>query len=365
MAVPLNITVLCPFGNMNVITVPAMSSDNVIILATNTQITIEVDLLSGSFVNYRFRWGDGNVDIVNNSMHFKPRTLVQKHRYETIGNYVLNILAFNNLYSIDKTFTISVLKCVPLVQMSGMSKASPIYVTRSESYVIKADYFYVQDSCEKLMEPLVTFRRWLVTKNGIEEYQTTKHLNKSRLFYEIKPFSLQTGLHSVLLAMQWLQENKPVVVNHTSYINIVDTSLRAIIKNGEVLTLPWKVGANHKAMSWFNFTLDGTTSLDTKNLSADIRNISALNNDIKYSWSCRLLHGNKSFGENCLTDNFDSLDALSEEDSATGVLRLSSFMFKEGFSYEIKMAIAKGNEKDHTSVSITFLKGDLPVLQTR
>ena len=382
----ISVTVICPIRGMVLQTQPPVADDGLLYLEGGTEMSLEIRLEAGSFVNYTIEWGDKKEDFIDHSdeRYNIPEVVTLSHTYEKHNNtdqvkYTITVYAKNELQKEDttvkKSITVLVLQCsIPLVTLSGStSQNTPAQTTTGMDYTITATYDKLTVACRNMV--LFNFTKWsmfLLDANGNRNREiingTVGNLIKGNLKFTLKKRTQPTGTYSITLSMYW--ENKYKYINNTVYIEVIQIPITAVISGGTYRQIGWKKLIGEKRY-FYNFTLDGTTSYDPD------ETLSHRRDNITLRWKCRIspstsdktiensrkAHPHKD--DYCSSqDKFENLNltvAYYGED--VGILKLNTSNFLENVTYEFQLIAAKYGRSGNTTQSVTFIPGSPPVIE--
>lgn len=360
--------VICRISGVDSITTNPPIKNNVIEVFINTTLSIEVNLLTGSFPEFSITWGDGNTSKATQNSNVIPTVYKTQHIYRKGGRFNWNLLVTNKINSENKTLTISVKHCpLPVVEFQYGTRESPIVYTRGMTIKLTATYKFLNtEDCIKYHRQnfqIISWKRNELFTNRTFPNQIDKStfdgIVEDKVIYHIGKLSLPIGLYEIVFTTKY--ENK--TYEKKGYIKLTFSPLVATIESGSYRTVPVQFLTGNdedkeRQSLPYNFTLDGSKSYDPDN-------IESVAQGLEFSWFCRLAsETNEKYNKTmCMGSSWSKIGDNNTK------LEFSSTLFNSGLEYDFQLVVKDktlANRENSSFVQrIKIVKGEFPRVAIR
>uniref|UniRef100_A0A7M5WZ65 Uncharacterized protein n=1 Tax=Clytia hemisphaerica TaxID=252671 RepID=A0A7M5WZ65_9CNID len=343
-------------------------------VALERPFLVNIHARIGSYLTFLIHWGDGSESIVDQSERIISKRFKTKKRYTAVGLYNVTLTIRDLKGAVNLSIgTVNVTQCgAPLLIFNYGLKEDPELFPVSNDKIMTGVWF-VGDNCTQRVNPYFSVKRWSVKyRNGtfIKDIVPAVKRNDKTTKVLIKKGSLEIGEYTIELEMSWNGEKK-YTETYYGYIDIVRSFLEVQIVNGIEASIPPQTLIKGN-ISYFSFKLDGSISFDPDNKRSKLVGMT-------FEWTCRsvcsqeqledALHHRKNHTDVIPKEyeSEDSLICLSQEWKKIGVnkpeLDIHTAELLEGFKYDFKLVVTKGERVGRTTQRLNVLFGATPLVK--
>ena len=339
--------------DLKITSVPDIRRDDKVLIGAGIPLALAIKTSCDQPLNFHINWGDNHDDHMTHSTCGNPKSVKKLHTYNDPGQHKIFAVAENSIFSTNASLNVEVNQCMPpFVQINGYFLESTVDITVTETHTFKGNYSLVGEDCKSLLITPFISLKWNVMDAAESEVKSVTNVNKLIFQLEADQGTFSTGKYSIVLQMQWEFDGGTITASSTGSFNIVGENVKAVISNGNKIVIPFHTLKSDA----YEFIIDGRKSFDPNDMMSLI-------NGMKYSWYCKSLNTKNNFLNNtrkhCSKSEMQEL-RTGHKDKST--LTLNTNDFEAGTSYELRMAVSKGNRQDNTSIIIQNSQEDAPFI---